>query len=484
MKGTDELTLQVLLLSIAVACGSATTPVLAQTAPESGNIAPTSKQEVELGNPIKLTVTKDAPPAELPVMTGQLGMDDAVQVGIKNNLSLQVSEKSWLISKLQARSEFGKLGPTITCNEFYATSSLDQMLFFQTDGVVHAPMQPIIRGTSLHTLFAGTQPLFASGRLWHGYKAARSVERQTLGTYRADRIATSLKVKEAYLEAALAESRTQVASDYVKFRQWSTGNMKERMDHGKAPPADYLREAAELAKARAELNNNYRNFNNSLIKLKVVLGIEPISQIGLKDPLEYKETPYEVSTYLADAQRNRPEIEQANEKIKEMRSRYIVARAQILPQVNLYGLSSNGTGVTPGVEGSVGGRWGGFVSVIGSWTIFESGVHLNLIKAAGVAVKQAEVAKKDTKLKVQQDVWQAWIDLDLARRNVELAQSQVTSAEEDRRLFQKRYEVGKSIALEAFEAGVKLFQARLALLEAIYQYRLAQARLTWASGNI
>jgi outer membrane protein TolC len=167
-----------------------------------------------------------------------------------------------------------------------------------------------------------------------------------------------------------------------------------------------------------------------------------------------------------------------------MRSRRIVAWSQILPQVNLYGLGSNGTGTTPGVDGTVGGRWGGFVSVLGSWTVVESGVHMNLIRAAGVAITQAEVAKKDTKLKIHQDVWQAWIDLDLARRNVELAKSQVTSAEEDRRLFQKRYEVGKSIALEAFEAGVKLYQARLALLEAIYQYRLAQARLTWASGSI
>lgn len=456
----------------------------ADAVPDSGSFAPTSKEQVELANPIKLTVTKDAPPAELPTMRGQLGMDDAVQIGIKNNLSLQISEKSWLISKFQARSELGKLGPLVTANAYYASSSLDQMLFFQSSAGDITPMQPIVRGSSFHTLFGLNQPLFASGRLLFGYKAARAGERQTLGAYRADRIATALKVKETYLEAALNEARTQVSSDYAKFREWSTSNMKQRMEVGKAPPADYLRESAELAKAKAEVNNNYRALNNSLIKLKVTLGIEPISQIVLKDPLEYKETPYDVSTYLADAARNRPEIEQANEKIKEMRARRIVAWSQILPQVNLFAVGSNATGVTPGVDGTVGGRSGGFVSVIGSWTIFESGVHLNLIKAAGVAIKQAEVAKKDTKLKVQQEIWQSWIDLELAGRNVELAKSQVTSAEEDQRLFQKRYEVGKSIALEAFEAGVKLYQARLALLEAIYQYRLAQARLTWASGNI
>jgi outer membrane protein TolC len=223
VRTNKQLKLEIALLLMSVFLVSIAEPGLAQAVPDSGSMAPTSKDEVELANPIKLTVTKDAPPSDFLTMSGALGMDDAVQAGIKNNLSLQISEKSWLISKFQARSELGKLGPTITVNPFYATSSLDQMLFFQSDGNVHAPMQPIVRGSSFHTLFAGTQPLFASGRLWHGYKAARASERQTLATFRADRISTALKVKEAYLEAVLTEARTQVTSDYVKFRQWSTG---------------------------------------------------------------------------------------------------------------------------------------------------------------------------------------------------------------------------------------------------------------------
>ena len=79
---------------------------------------------------------------------------------------------------------------------------------------------------------------------------------------------------------------------------------------------------------------------------------------------------------------------------------------------------------------------------------------------------------------------QAWIDLDIARRNVQLAKDEVTSAEEDQRLIHTRYQVGKSIALEDFDATVKMFQARLTLLEAVYKYRLAQARLTFASGSL
>jgi outer membrane protein TolC len=121
---------------------------------------------------------------------------------------------------------------------------------------------------------------------------------------------------------------------------------------------------------------------------------------------------------------------------------------------------------------------------MGGVTLFDSGSRFNELRAANAAVREAEIAKRDVELKVAQEVSQGWIDLDLARRNILLAREEVTSAEEDHRLFHARYEVGKSIALEQFDAAVKMFQARLTLLESIYKYRLAEARLTFASGDI
>ena len=72
----------------------------------------------------------------------------------------------------------------------------------------------------------------------------------------------------------------------------------------------------------------------------------------------------------------------------------------------------------------------------------------------------------------------------MAKRNVELAKSEVTSAQEDYRLLHERYLIGKAIQLEEFDAAIKLFRARLGLQEAIYNYRIAQDRLTWAAGDI
>lgn len=260
--------------------------------------------------------------------------------------------------------------------------------------------------------------------------------------------------------------------------------MKERVTEGKAPPADYLREKAELSRAQIALNDAYRDYNTALLNLKYEMAVNVSSLIGLKDRLEYVETSGTLNDYLLQAGKNRPELAQAASKVAEMKAKRLVAMSKYGPQVNLYGLTSNATGSAPGIENSVSGRWGGMVSVIGGITLFDSGTRLNELRSVRAAVRQAEIGQQETGLKVARDVSQAWIDLDLARRNVEIARAQVVSAEEDYRLFHARYLVGKAIALEEFDAAVRMFQARLALLESIYKYRLGQAQIDWASGGM
>lgn len=258
--------------------------------------------------------------------------------------------------------------------------------------------------------------------------------------------------------------------------------MKIRVEEGKSPRADFLREEAALAKARVQVNERYRDFNIALLDLKVAMAVNLGSQFDLKDELAFVETNENLNTYLLAAAKNRPEIVRAASKVNEIKAKKMVALSKYSPQINAYGLGSNITGSSP--DGDANGRWGGFIGVVGGMTIFDSGSRLNELRAANVAVRQAELAQKNVNLKVAQEVSQAWIELELARSNVQLSQAEVTSAEEDHRLFRARYEVGKSIALEVFDAAVKMFQARLNLLESIYKYRLAQARLTFASGAL
>ncbi len=475
--------LAIQLLLVPLLCCPALGEVNEFGMPKENLPAPTSVEDVLTTNPIKLYVSADEPSSELPTVGGNFSLNDAVKVGLKDNLSLKQSERRWSGSQFLARAALGKFGPSASFNTFYSTSSLSQMLFFPNDTTVaSSPMQPIVRGTSLSLIFAGTQPLLTGGRLMGGYRATRALERQASSGYKADSNTTALKVKEAYWEAAWYEARLRVDTDYAKTKEWRVSNIQARVEEGNAPRADLLREKAELARARTQVNDDYRDYNVALVKLKVALGINFSSLFFLKESLDYVEVPGDLSSYLTTAGKNRPELTQAENKVAELRARRMVARSKYAPQVNLYGLGSNISGSSP--DGHAGGRWGGVVGVVGGITLFDSGTRLNELRAASNTVKEAELARQEVHQKVAEDVSIAWINLEIARKNVDLAKAGVVSAEEDQRLIHTRYLVGKSIELEDFESGVKLLQARLALLESIYKYRVAQARLQWASGVI
>lgn len=444
----------------------------------------TSIDEVLSGNPIKLQVSKDELSSDLPNLDKPLSLDGAVKLGLKNNLDYLASNEEWSGSKFLARAALARFGPQASLSLFYANSSINQMLRPMDGIVTPTPMQPIVRGESLHVLFAGYQPLFTGGNLLGGYKAARAIERQSLATYESDRIIAALKVKEAYWTAAWDLAKLQVSEDYVKYRRWSVSLMQARYDEGKIPRADLLREQAELAKAQQLVNQGYRDYNISLLNLKVAMGVSVGSQISLSDELKYKKLEKLYQFYLREARRSRPEIMKADQKVEEAKGRFMMVRSRYSPQLGLYGIGANATGRTPGFAGRVGGKWGGTIAVQGAITLFDSGQRLNQYRAAKAEVRKSIIARKNVHLNVAKEVSQAWIDLDLARRNVSLAQKEVDSAKEDERLFFRRYKVGKAIELDYFVSGVKYFDARLRLLEAIYEFRVAEARLVWSSGNV
>lgn len=452
--------------------------------------AATTNGDVIFANPIKLSISENAPGSDRPKYSGSFPMSRAVQVGLQNNLEYGQSEIDTKITHFNTRSALGKFGPNFSVNTFYSESSLNQMLFFpNTSEIATSPMQPIGKGSSFSLIFAGIQPLFTGGALRGNYKAVKSQEKQSLAKYRQSKIDTARTIKQMYLQTAWNEARLRVDSDYVKFRTLSTANMKQRMQEGRSPRADYLREESELAQAKAQVNQDYRDYNVSLINLKASMGINLSSLLDIAETLEFIDTPGDLDNFLNLAGSNRPEIAQARSRVDEMQAKRLMVRSRYAPHVYLYGLGSNITGRTPSADGSSpnpnqNGYWGGFVSVMAHQTIYDAGQREADLHAASQAVKQSNLALQQTQLKIAQDVSIAWVDLDLSKRNIDLAQAQVSSAEEDYRLLHSRYDIGKSTALEQFDAAVKLFRARLALTQAIYNYRLAQTQIVWASGSI
>jgi outer membrane protein TolC len=443
------------------------------------SFVPSSVSDVVSLNPIKLQISVVD---KTPVITQDLTIEDAVALSLRYSPTILAAAEAVAGTRWLTRAAWSRLGPSASVSGFFSQSNIDQMMFFIREQVDPPPMQPVTKGTSFHLIFAGYQPLFTGGRLINSIRAAAARQSQSVAESLARRTTNSSDVKIAYWDAVVAEENLRITHDYVKFRQWSVNNMRERVEAGKAPRADLLREEAELSRAHIEVNQRYADYNKALVRLKTRMGVSITSLISLKDRLDKTIPVKTLDEYLALARAQNPAVQQATARVREVQANRRVVAARFSPQAGLYALGSNANGKTPGEMETVRGKWGGMIGIMAGMTLFNSGERVFELRNAGTAVRQAELERAQAVLQAVQDVTQSWIDYDVATRNLALSRAELLSASEDQRLMHARYLVGKAIALEDFEASVRLFRARLALLDRMYQQNVAVARLELASG--
>ena len=79
---------------------------------------------------------------------------------------------------------------------------------------------------------------------------------------------------------------------------------------------------------------------------------------------------------------------------------------------------------------------------------------------------------------------EAWLTLEETKKNWELAQEALKTAEEGRRLVKVRYEGSLSPIVDMLDAQVSFDHARANLVARENEYKLAIANLCYASGTI
>ena len=97
-------------------------------------------------------------------------------------------------------------------------------------------------------------------------------------------------------------------------------------------------------------------------------------------------------------------------------------------------------------------------------------------------MKQAHLLQQQTTELVALDVWQAALSLDEAKAKLASTSKTVEQAEEGLRLARIRYEAGVGTPVEVTDARTALAAAETNHVNAVYSYRVAEARLARAVG--
>jgi outer membrane protein TolC len=124
------------------------------------------------------------------------------------------------------------------------------------------------------------------------------------------------------------------------------------------------------------------------------------------------------------------------------------------------------------------------LSATGSKMIYDSGKNRLNKSAQQIAIQQADEGEADSRLSVVANVKNAYYDLLLAHRNLEVVQDQLRNLSDHLETAKGYYEVGARPLIDVTKAEVDVANARVSALSAEAQVNLAREALLVAMGSM
>jgi outer membrane protein TolC len=417
----------------------------------------------------------------------KLSLDDAIALGLKNNLGLKEAENSEKSFQGQKNQVLQYFLPTIALtgdlgvhqqNLVAMGFGPDTVKEFSKFVTIPANFSFITRDDLTEGKIQFGQMIF-SGPLISAFKAIGAADRAAHFSKMSARGEVVQQVATAYLHAIAASSEVDNAR-----AQEATGQVLVRHAHeahvaGVVANLDELRARVQLQAEQQALIAAQNAVEKDLILLKREIGIDPGQMIALTDPAPYSDlvsqTPEEVR---AVAYKNRQDYQVLQNQIIAVKAVHAAYRSQRLPSLSFggyYGVSQ--------VSGA--GSHGNF-AVQGnlSFPLFREAKLRGDTEVAQAQLDAVNAQLADLRSRIDQQVRTALLDVGATAKLVEVARSNVDLATRALADETERVNAGVDDNLPLVTAQATLAAAESNLVEGLYRYNLSKLALARAAGII
>ncbi len=303
--------------------------------------------------------------------------------------------------------------------------------------------------------------------------ALLSAARENAVTVRED-VAYAAKV--AYFNVLRAGRSLEVKRETLRQRESLLKQAQAYFEAGIRAKIDVARAEANLYGARAQLSQAENDVRVARITLLNRMGVEGPADFVLSDSLADEKNPGTLPEWIAEAERNRPELKSLRERERAAALGVRFARGGHLPTLAGaagYGYAADETPLDQGYN----------VGVTLSVPLFSGFLTREQVKEAEASLSSVRHELTDARRRVLLQVEQAAYGVSEASERIGARKKEREASDENLRLATARYEVGAGDIIEMIDAQVQMTQADTATIDAQYDYSVSVATLLRAVGR-
>ena len=402
-----------------------------------------------------------------------LSVDDALQMALRYNLGLYLSERGTDEARAARLRALSELLPNVNGSITEQVQRLNIKAFgFNFPGFPSA-VGPFgltdFRATVSNTVdFSSIDRLRSAGQ---NRKAAQF-------SYKDARDTVVVAVGANYLLTVAYESRVDTAQADFQTAQALYQLAEDEEVAGLAPNIDTLRARVELQARQEALIQAQNDLEKQRIALLRVIGLPVTQKFRLVNRVPYYPIPeIELDRVYDLALQTRPDYQAALAQLKAAQFNRSAAWKERLPALGLSG-EYGVLGYTPN---STSPNWTAAASIL--VPIFQAGrTHADVVLAEA-QLKQSQALVDDLRGRIQQEIQNAILDLRAAAQQVDVATTGLQYAKAALEQSQDRFAAGVTNNVEVIQAQEALASANDQYISSLYAHNIAKVLLARAMGN-
>lgn len=400
-----------------------------------------------------------------------LSVDDCIQIAVKNHPSIKASE--YIVNSYRAKITESESSyfPQISLSSSYSRNKSGALI---VDGVKLRSEGDAADNYS--TGLSLRQNIYDFGKTPSFINVSKENLKVAEYNLLEEKLNVILNVKLAYYNYLKAEKLVELNKENVEKFKMHLDKANGFYRAGAKPKSDVTKAEVEFANARLNLIKAQNNLRIAKINLNNAMGVKNNRTYKPEDISVFEKIDMNIEDCINKALNNRPDILQIKLKENSAKEQIWIAKSDYLPSI-----SGNASYNWKGQEFPLSSNWSFGISL--NLPIF-SGLSTNAsVDSAESSLKNIEASKEGLELNIKFEVEQNFASLQETEEIYYISDKTVLQASENLDLFEGRYKSGLSSIIELTDAQVLLTNAKTDKIQALYDYKIAEAKLKKSMGE-
>jgi outer membrane protein TolC len=411
-----------------------------------------------------------------PVITGQLGLQDAINLALSYNRDLESAVEQKIYAKGRVLQSLGVYTPQVKVNAEYRRP--EKAPSFNING------QKIQVGffNNYSAQLSITQPIFDEGSFVTGLKGARLYDTMTDKKIQATAANIVFQTNKQYLRVLLMKQEYLVNKRQAALSDSMLQDTKSKHQFGTASDFNLLRAKVQFSNDRTAMFRSRNDLDQAKAQLFKTMGVSQNSKVAFNDTLHYTPQPVNESQAVKKALLNRPDLDAQLLTVKLRHEAVKKAKGAYFPKVSAF-FRNEWAKPNPFIQtqNSFGRIYN--VGLQLDWSLFDLS-RKGDIKQKKADLRQQKLSYLDEREQVLYEVRSAVLGMQNASKSIQAQKLTLKQAEEGLRLAKAAYRQGTENQVSVLNARQSFAKARLNYFRSLRDYELAHLQLLKATGQL